>query len=325
MSDMSSDKLDGCLPKPKKPCLDREFRPGFVATTSSVRDNAARASSHVTQDELDAVKIIERIEADYKMALELDRQWNRPEGQRKRKSFGSPSCAGPSSARLNASLTSLNASCSSNSTLGSPIPLAQHVLTDAPSLVSTPMPTENIFITTESETSTTSSHTTTMVTTDLPSWWTKCSLCSPESLLHKPYHLIHLSLADDPDNEQLVDTLTTQKIIYSFIKCGLQAVKIWRIQNPTLWRRYDAEKACMIVERGKEYNLNEELLFHTSRSPTATICAEGLDMRVSRTGCFGKGIYFRYYISPALALYFPHTVTHQPSAIAITTNKVKDY
>ena len=317
---MSSDdkELDAaCSPRPKKPCPSREFQPGSLAGTSSAGEDIAHAgqpyysSSHVTLDGLEAVKIverfeaiernqaIERMEADHKMALELDRQWNRPEEQRRRKSSGgSPSCAaGPSSTRLStSSLTSpSHASCSNTSV--SPIPLAQLVTTDATSeatsLSTAPIiPTENHFITTDSETSTTSSHTSATVTTELPSWWTRCPKCSPET--NKPYHLIHLSLTEDPSSEQLVDTLTTQKILYSFIKCNLQVVSILRIQNPSLWRRYGAEKACMVAERGRDFNLNEELLFHTSRSPSKSICSEGLDMRLSRTGFFGKGIYFRY-------------------------------
>ena len=116
---------------------------------------------------------------------------------------------------------------------------------------------------------------------DLPSWWSSCTKCSD---CHKMYHLIELSM----------DTTETQQIISDFIKGSFEVVRIQRIQNPTLWRRYAAEKACVLAERGQQYDLNEVLLYHTSRAAMSTICAEGLDMRLSRSGNFGRGIYFRY-------------------------------
>ena len=41
------------------------------------------------------------------------------------------------------------------------------------------------------------------------------------------------------------------------------------------------------------FDLNERLLYHTSRASTETICAEGLDQRLGGMGNFGRGIYFR--------------------------------
>ena len=136
----------------------------------------------------------------------------------------------------------------------------------------------------------TTSMSSTAVQTAPPQWWTKCPKCDPGT--DKPYHLIHLTL-DDFDCQQLVDTYDTQAIIYSFLKSGLQIANIWRIQNSTLWRRYQTEKANMLAERGEDYDLKEKLLYHSSRAPKTSICAEGLDMRLSREGCFGRGIYFR--------------------------------
>lgn len=118
-------------------------------------------------------------------------------------------------------------------------------------------------------------------TTELPSWWVECSKCSSDS--HKPYHLIDLPM----------DTSETQKIVSTFITSNFDVVSIRRIQNAALWRRYQAEKTCLLAERGSDYHLNEVLLYHTSRAALPAICGEGLDLRLSRAGNFGRGIYFR--------------------------------
>ena len=114
----------------------------------------------------------------------------------------------------------------------------------------------------------------------LPSHWAPFSDCQQQSL---PYQLIELPM----------DTAETQQIISDFIKSKFRTIRVSRIQSPCLWRRYETERNNIIAERGKDYNLNERLLYHTSNAPVATICTEGLDMRLSRAGHFGKGIYFR--------------------------------
>lgn len=118
---------------------------------------------------------------------------------------------------------------------------------------------------------------------ELPSWWVECPKCSVDSKLHKPFHLIDLPM----------DTTETQQIVSEFIKTNFEIVSIRRIQNASLWRRYQLERMCMLAERGSDTNLNEVLLYHVSRAALPTICGEGLDMRLSRVGNFGKGIYFR--------------------------------
>jgi hypothetical protein len=40
-------------------------------------------------------------------------------------------------------------------------------------------------------------------------------------------------------------------------------------------------------------NLNVQWLYHGSQAPLKELCDEGLDIRFSRKGRFGRGIYFR--------------------------------
>ena len=72
----------------------------------------------------------------------------------------------------------------------------------------------------------------------LPSEWSPCSDCQQQKL---PYQLIELPM----------DTSETQQIISDFIKGKFRTVRISRIQNPTLWRRYETEKTNILAERGK--------------------------------------------------------------------------
>jgi len=42
-----------------------------------------------------------------------------------------------------------------------------------------------------------------------------------------------------------------------------------------------------------EFKLNIHYLYHGTTAPFLRICDEGLDERLSRSGRFGRGIYFR--------------------------------
>ena len=112
---------------------------------------------------------------------------------------------------------------------------------------------------------------------DPPSWWSECSFS-------KPYTLIDLNFET-----------SEARIVYSPVAaCGFHVTKIQRIQSHNLWRRYMGEVRLLIEERGEGYQLDERLLYHCSQADKSVICSEGLDVRLSRNGSFGRGIYFRY-------------------------------
>lgn len=117
---------------------------------------------------------------------------------------------------------------------------------------------------------------------DLPVYWTKCS---KHKRREEPY-----SLADVDSNSQEWSNVCAPIICANFLVTRLQ-----RIQNPSLWERLQCERRLMARNHPKYFDLNERLLYHTSRADTRVICEEGLDQRLSRSGNFGRGIYFRYY------------------------------
>lgn len=112
----------------------------------------------------------------------------------------------------------------------------------------------------------------------IPTCWTNCPNCPPSK--QTKYHLIDVayncaewSVVSDP-----------------LIKLGFTVTRVQRIQNETLWQRLCFEKQLMLRDH---HEVNEQFLYHTSRCAIATICEEGLDMRLSMNGNFGRGIYFR--------------------------------
>lgn len=110
---------------------------------------------------------------------------------------------------------------------------------------------------------------------DPPSWWSECDSS-------KPYTLIDLNFET-----------SEARIVYSPVAaCGFNVTKIQRIQSHNLWRRYMGEVRLLIEERGEGYQLDERLLYHCSQADKSVICSEGLDVRLSRNGNFGRGIYF---------------------------------
>ena len=79
-----------------------------------------------------------------------------------------------------------------------------------------------------------------------------------------------------------------------FLHQPLTVYSVKRIQNLEFLKRYTLEKKLMLSIRGKDFNLNEQILFHTSAANPDDICEQGLDNRLSRSGgSFGAGIYFR--------------------------------
>jgi hypothetical protein len=114
-----------------------------------------------------------------------------------------------------------------------------------------------------------------------PTCWTNCPNCPPSK--KSKYHLI--DVAYGCPEWGVVSTPLTQ--------AGFTVNRVQRVQNESLWERLCYEKQLMLRDR---VDVNEQLLYHTSRSSIPVICEEGLDLRLSRNGMFGSGIYFRYII-----------------------------
>lgn len=110
-----------------------------------------------------------------------------------------------------------------------------------------------------------------------PTCWTNCPNCPPNK--KRKYHLIDVAY-NCPEWGVVSNPLT---------QAGFVVNKVQRIQNETLWQRLCYEKKLMLRDR---VDVNEQLLYHTSRSTISIICEEGLDLRLSRNGMFGSGIYF---------------------------------
>ncbi len=112
-----------------------------------------------------------------------------------------------------------------------------------------------------------------------PTCWTNCPNCPPSK--KRNYHLI--DVAYDSAEWSVVSSPLTN--------IGYSVNRVQRIQNDSLWQRLCYEKQLMLRERA---DVNEQLLYHTSRTSVPIICEEGLDLRLSMNGNFGCGIYFRY-------------------------------
>ncbi len=114
-----------------------------------------------------------------------------------------------------------------------------------------------------------------------PPWWKACTNCPPDAV--RRYHLLEVEYSCK-EWQQVSSPLTNR---------GLTVTKLQRIQNATLWQRFQLERQLMMQSHPDGFSVNETLLYHTSRADKATICEEGLDQRLSRRGQFGTGIYFR--------------------------------
>lgn len=111
-----------------------------------------------------------------------------------------------------------------------------------------------------------------------PTCWTNCPNCPPNK--KRKYHLIDVAY-NCPEWGVVSNPLS---------EAGFTVNRVQRVQNESLWERLCFEKQLMLRDR---QNVNEQLLYHTSRSSVPIICEEGLDVRLSRNGSFGSGIYFR--------------------------------
>jgi hypothetical protein len=111
-------------------------------------------------------------------------------------------------------------------------------------------------------------------------------------------------LEEDDDNRPF--TLTTvnsneamyKEICIDFENADIIVVSIEKLTNLHLWKRYVTERDLMLQQRlniDSDFKLNEKYLYHGTSVLKSDICEEGLDSRMSKQGCFGKGIYFSDY------------------------------
>ena len=133
---------------------------------------------------------------------------------------------------------------------------------------------------------------------------TSPSLTAAESLTDKEFELPKYwqpMPESCPKNYELFMVLPGteeyNKVTQQFLHQPLSVYSVKRIQNLEFLKRYTLEKKLILSVRGKDFNLNEQRLFHTSAANPDDICEQGLDNRLSRHGgSFGAGIYFRYII-----------------------------
>lgn len=111
----------------------------------------------------------------------------------------------------------------------------------------------------------------------LPTCWTQCPKCLPTD--KRRYHLIEVTSGSSE----------WQVVSDPLIKVNFTVHKVQRVQNESLWQRLMFEKNLMLRDRE---DVNMQLLYHTTRAKAPVICEEGLDLRLSRNGRFGNGIYF---------------------------------
>lgn len=115
-----------------------------------------------------------------------------------------------------------------------------------------------------------------------PSKWTQCPKCSPD--VTRQFHVIDLIAGSEEWNY----------VSAPLDAAGFTVQKVQRIQNSRLLQRFQSEKQLMAQGRPAGFDINEKLLYHTSKAEKGVICEEGLDQRLSSSGNFGRGIYFRY-------------------------------
>ena len=115
---------------------------------------------------------------------------------------------------------------------------------------------------------------------EIPTYWTNCDRCGGYT---RRYHLIDIN----PNCQEWFN------VCVPLLNASFCVTRLQRIQNQALWQRLQCERQLMSRGHPAGFDLNERLLYHTSRAVTQVICAEGLDQRLSRSGNFGRGIYFR--------------------------------
>lgn len=125
---------------------------------------------------------------------------------------------------------------------------------------------------------------------DIPVYWTKCDKCGSRE---RRYHVIEVQ----PNCHEWLN------VCIPLLNENFLVTQLQRIQNCVLWQRLQCEQQLMCKSHSKRFDLNERLLYHTSRAKKEIICAEGLDQRLSNSGSFGRGIYFRYTIHPSTCIH----------------------
>ena len=113
--------------------------------------------------------------------------------------------------------------------------------------------------------------------------WSSSSECPPE--LPRRYHLIVLH--SGPEFDEVSKPLRD---------VGLQPKCVKRVQNLLLYKRLQLERKLMEESHPAGWNVNERSLFHVTSVEQEVIADEGLDLRLSRQGMFGTGIYFRLVV-----------------------------
>ena len=111
-----------------------------------------------------------------------------------------------------------------------------------------------------------------------PKCWTVCPHCPVGA--QRKFHLVDV----------LPHAAEWGVVSAPLMKDGFVVSRVRRIQNESLWQRLCYEKQLMLREKR---DVNEQLLYHTSRGSVEVIAEEGLDIRLSHVGNFGSGIYFR--------------------------------
>lgn len=113
-----------------------------------------------------------------------------------------------------------------------------------------------------------------------PLYWTECTKCSPKCTPN--FHCVQVEAEAELD--RVTEPLSRNEFC---------VVSVHRIQNMRLWKRYKCEMELMLDGAHFGYILNQAWLYHVTSASVKTVCEEGLDPRLAREGCFGRGTYFR--------------------------------
>ncbi|KAH9505164.1 hypothetical protein Btru_058861 [Bulinus truncatus] len=118
-------------------------------------------------------------------------------------------------------------------------------------------------------------------------------------------------LTDHNDHVMLVDTCSSyslqelnpkdrayKEIQIDFENAGLTVILVEKLYSAHLCQQYLTERKLILdrrLSRDPDFKLNEKFLYHGTSAKKSYICEESLDSRMSKQGCFGKGIYFSDY------------------------------
>ena len=119
-----------------------------------------------------------------------------------------------------------------------------------------------------------------------PLYWTECTNCTVECMgedCTPAYHSMKVEAEVEWD-----------RVTRPMSENRFNVERVFRIQNIRLWKRYRSEMEFMLDGAHEGYQLNQAWLYHVSTAGWRTVCEEGLDPRLAREGCFGRGTYFRW-------------------------------